>query len=92
MFFEQLIKAQGIAITELELTAFEYANKNKSLCLDDLGVVAKRKIALIAAAGNQICASCRYQSGCLRCDRWKAERYYLRKLALEKGVPMPEKW
>jgi hypothetical protein len=85
-------KALGEAVQAEELLALEYINKNRRLCLEDLSAETKTKLLVIAARGIKLCGSCRYQSSCLRCDVWKAQRYHLRKEAQLRGVPMPEKW
>ena len=77
--------------TEMFLAA-EYVNKNKQLSLDDLAPAVRLILDKIAAQGVRVCGSCRYTSGCLRCDLWKAQRYYLGKEANARGVPMPTKW
>jgi hypothetical protein len=84
---EQAKRAQelGEAISIELALADEYVNKNKKLTILDLSQDIRNKIERIALLGVKICVSCRYSSGCLRCDVDKATRYHLRKESERRG-------
>ena len=75
-----------------EQLAHEFINLNKQLTLDDLPESSKRILEQIEQTGTNVCGSCRYSYGCLRCNLFKAQRYYLGKEAKLRGVPMPKAW
>ena len=75
--------------SEDEKVAHQYWHEGRKLRVDDLSPEIQAKIQKIRDEGNlRICGSCRYQSGCLRCDVAKAERYWLRKETEKRGLPV----
>ena len=85
-------KALGQMLSIEEEIAVQFINQGKQLSLDDLPHEVKLRLSKIAEKEVGICGSCRYSSGCLRCNVWKAQRYYLRKEAERRGVPCPTTW
>ena len=76
---ERAAKTKAASLEGAQL-AGQLASLGKRFCLEDLSSGAKEALMKIREKGNLgICASCRWASGCLRCDLWKAERYWLGK-------------
>ena len=46
--------------------------------LEDLGPEQQKHYKMVEAKNFGLCGSCRYQTGCLRCDVVKAWRYVVR--------------
>ena len=76
---ERTAKAKA-ALQEGAQLAGQLSNLGRRFCPEDLSKEALEALSKIRDKGNLgICASCRWTSGCLRCDLWKAERYWLGK-------------
>jgi hypothetical protein len=68
------------AVEEGVEVAGQLSKLGRKFCLEDLSEVAKKALQRITEKGNLgICSSCRFSSGCFRCELWKAERYWLSK-------------
>jgi hypothetical protein len=76
---ERAAKAQA-AVEEGAEIAGHLSKLGRKFCLEDLSEEAKKALRRITEKGNLgICSSCRFSSGCFRCELWKAERYWLAK-------------
>jgi hypothetical protein len=73
-------KVQELKKVEEELAALakQLQGENKSFSVEDLSKAEKLNIAQLKTSGAGVCGSCRWQSGCLRCD-WKKRFEYVRK-------------
>ena len=58
--------------------ALELSEKNRSFQESDLSPEASVEVQRASVKGG-LCSRCRYQSGCLSCERGKAFRYYKKK-------------
>ena len=76
---ERAAKAQA-AVEEGAEIAGQLSKLGRKFCLEDLSEEAKKALSRITKKGNLgICSSCRFSSGCFRCELWKAERCWLAK-------------
>ena len=73
-------KIEELKKEEKRLAAFakQLQGENKSFSVEHLSKAEQLNIAQLKTSGAGVCGSCRWQSGCLRCD-WKKRFEYVRK-------------
>ena len=79
-------------LTSLMRQAVECLGEKKAIQIDELPHEYHVQRAKIAARGVGICSSCRFQSGCLRCDEAKCLAYWMRREHKRAGRPIDAKY